>query len=417
MSNNWFFDFVRFKKGTKAKAEAVNSVFDQLVVGMDKMPTEANMNQGTHNYAVDSGSTVNQYVVTIAHISGSYQNAQRVTVLTARANTGPITLNASGIGNTAVTLNDGSAVPSGLILENSMFTAEFNATRGNWQILGYFNITSTVTAFIATLLDDATAAAARATLGALSKVSDDTTIGNITTSNTAPKYTLIETGVTADYARWDVFVNSQQINYRILSDNGSTTNNYLTVSRAAAVVSTTTLLGDIVDLVAATVKINNVDVPAAPAVFGVVEANAMVSAASDGDVDFPSGTTLKIQNTELLNLIYPVGAIYTSTVNASPSSILGGTWTSIRTGRVLISESGSYAAGNTFGDNDGVAHNHPDTFSIDNNTDFTLVSGGAVPVQQASHNHPISGSVSNNTPGTNDNMQESLAVYMWERTA
>ena len=31
----------------------------------------------------------------------------------------------------------------------------------------------------------------------------------------------------------------------------------------------------------------------------------------------------------IFNSIYPVGAIYTSTVNTSPSSLFGGTWSSI----------------------------------------------------------------------------------------
>lgn len=40
---------------------------------------------------------------------------------------------------------------------------------------------------------------------------------------------------------------------------------------------------------------------------------------------------------QLLDMIYPVGAIYTSLVNTSPASTLGGTWTAIEGDRVLWS--------------------------------------------------------------------------------
>jgi len=128
---------------------------------------------------------------------------------------------------------------------------------------------------------------------------------------------------------------------------------------------------------------------------------------------------LQIQSTGLLDLIYPVGAIYMSTENVSPSSILGGVWGTIRTGKVLVSENATYSAGSTYGSNTQAVHSHSNgSLTADVQIGFDLCDpGAAVFAAPFNHTHDISGSTSNNSAVTNDNMQQSLAVYMWERTA
>lgn len=51
---------------------------------------------------------------------------------------------------------------------------------------------------------------------------------------------------------------------------------------------------------------------------------------------------------EILELVYPVGSIYRSTVNNSPATFLGGEWVQIKD-KFLMSESTSYTAGSTGG--------------------------------------------------------------------
>jgi microcystin-dependent protein len=50
----------------------------------------------------------------------------------------------------------------------------------------------------------------------------------------------------------------------------------------------------------------------------------------------------------LINIIYPVGAIYMSTNNVSPATFLGGTWERIKD-KFLLTAGDTYAAGSTGG--------------------------------------------------------------------
>lgn len=49
----------------------------------------------------------------------------------------------------------------------------------------------------------------------------------------------------------------------------------------------------------------------------------------------------------LLEAVYPVGAVYISTVNTSPSSLIGGTWTQITNAALRASTSIGYTGSDT----------------------------------------------------------------------
>lgn len=61
-----------------------------------------------------------------------------------------------------------------------------------------------------------------------------------------------------------------------------------------------------------------------------------------------------IKVSQLLDLFYPVGSIYTSTKNTNPAATLGGTWTQIKD-RFLLCAGDSYSAGATGG---SATHTH-----------------------------------------------------------
>ena len=61
-----------------------------------------------------------------------------------------------------------------------------------------------------------------------------------------------------------------------------------------------------------------------------------------------------IKVSQLLDLFYPIGSIYTSTKNTNPAATLGGTWTQIKD-RFLLCAGDSYNAGSTGGN---ATHTH-----------------------------------------------------------
>ena len=65
--------------------------------------------------------------------------------------------------------------------------------------------------------------------------------------------------------------------------------------------------------------------------------------------DFNVNGTLKVNNTNIFDLIYPVGSIYMSVNSTSPEVLFGGTWEQIQ-GKFLLGMSSSYPAGSSGGE-------------------------------------------------------------------
>lgn len=120
----------------------------------------------------------------------------------------------------------------------------------------------------------------------------------------------------------------------------------------------------------------------------------------------------------LLNIIYPVGSIYTSTVNQNPKTLFGfGTWEQIQD-RFLLAAGSSYSAGST-----GGAADHK--LEIDEMPAHTHNVGlESQKLQQGTHYSRVTAagstsSVVSSTGGgkAHNNMPPYLAVYVWKRTA
>jgi hypothetical protein len=150
-----------------------------------------------------------------------------------------------------------------------------------------------------------------------------------------------------------------------------------------------------------------------------------------------------------LQIMFPVGCIYTTTVSTNPNTLFGfGTWVAFGAGRVLIGNGGGFTAGATGGSADAVAVSHSHTATSSSSSSVTdsghthnylkttrqgasgpLENGGewdAVQstVASASATTGISVSTSTSTTvasagvsGTNANLQPYVVVYMWNRTA
>ena len=149
-----------------------------------------------------------------------------------------------------------------------------------------------------------------------------------------------------------------------------------------------------------------------------------------------------------LQILYPVGVIYTSTNDINPSSIFGfGTWSTFGAGRVTIGAGGSYPSGSTGGSADAIVVSHTHPFSAttggqsaththnsqyDGRTpgsiDYTgagseiggMGAGYTYPTTANSndHTHNLSGTTSaTGSSATGANLPPYIVVYMWLRTA
>jgi microcystin-dependent protein len=167
-------------------------------------------------------------------------------------------------------------------------------------------------------------------------------------------------------------------------------------------------------------------------------------------------STTQIATTAFVNAAivaaYPVGSIYMSTVATNPNTLFGfGTWVTYGSGRVLISQDGTYTAGSTGGSATTTlieanlpSHTHSATFtgtalgthdhyvgSNDSTAGYGSDSGNREFVQNynagngpATYTNPISagtpsGSVSVGNTGSGtafSNLPPYIAVYMWNRT-
>jgi len=140
-----------------------------------------------------------------------------------------------------------------------------------------------------------------------------------------------------------------------------------------------------------------------------------------------------------MQLLHPVGSIYTSTSSTNPGTAFGfGTWVAFGAGRVLIGNGGGFSAGATGGSADAVvvSHTHTATSVVTDpghihNLPGNTGSGGinqtqigvsntSVNATSASATTGITVATTNSTEGvsgTNANLQPYVVVYMWNRTA
>ena len=149
--------------------------------------------------------------------------------------------------------------------------------------------------------------------------------------------------------------------------------------------------------------------------------------------DFNVNGTLKVNNKNIFDLIYPVGSIYISVNSTNPEVLFGGTWEQIQ-GRFLLGMSSSYPMGSTGGSKDAVvvAHTHNPAneagytgFITNSKKAFSI--GDMGPQSGSGRYYPYASAafdISRNTAtgstgvsGTDKNMPPYLAVAMWKRTA
>tara|TARA_R110000868_G_scaffold156582_2_gene383496 strand:- start:399 stop:1073 length:675 start_codon:yes stop_codon:yes gene_type:complete len=139
-----------------------------------------------------------------------------------------------------------------------------------------------------------------------------------------------------------------------------------------------------------------------------------------------------------LQLLYPVGTIYTNaTSSTNPATSLGfGTWTAFGAGRVMVGFNSSNALFDTAEETGGsadsivVSHTHTTTVTDPGHTHGTtsaLIAGGSFVAPGGGSFSPGAlptattgitvANASTGVSGTDTNYQPYITVYMWKRTA
>ena len=153
--------------------------------------------------------------------------------------------------------------------------------------------------------------------------------------------------------------------------------------------------------------------------------------------DFNVNGTLKVNNTNIFDLIYPVGSIYMSVNSTSPEVLFGGTWEQIQ-GKFLLGMSSSYSLGSTGGE---AQHTLTEAEMPSHNGHLSAGITGTAPYEKGNYKgylnsstmtaygdigrgwnvysgnemHPASEAVGGGN--AHNNMPPYLAVAMWKRTA
>lgn len=135
------------------------------------------------------------------------------------------------------------------------------------------------------------------------------------------------------------------------------------------------------------------------------------------NADLLGGMTLA----QIILMMYPVGAIYTSTVATSPATLFGGTWESIG-GRFLLAANSTYPAGSTGGEAEvsltDPAQNAPHKHSVGVCMDSFAGSVWALGDNVRESITYLDSYVTESGEGApHNNMPPYLAVYMWQRIA
>jgi hypothetical protein len=133
---NQYFNFLpeNFPNGSKAFAATLKNLVNALTEAFDLLPDLTTLVLfGTK--AATSAGTANAYTATISGIEG-LNDFQRILLKMHAGNTGPSTLNLSGLGARPIIKSDGTPLEEGDLAENFIADLIFNETESAWYLQG-----------------------------------------------------------------------------------------------------------------------------------------------------------------------------------------------------------------------------------------------------------------------------------------
>lgn len=120
--------------------------------------------------------------------------------------------------------------------------------------------------------------------------------------------------------------------------------------------------------------------------------------------------SIKVSKTDLIDLVYSVGAIYISVNSTSPKDLFGGTWEQIKD-TFLLSAGDSYTAGSTGGEATYTLTKAQTPFY----TTGEEASGYGIMTNSGFKDRVIVERPSKKSTNNINNMPPYLTVYMWKR--
>lgn len=156
--------------------------------------------------------------------------------------------------------------------------------------------------------------------------------------------------------------------------------------------------------------------------------------------DNSASTTKRMTIQAMMEMIYPIGSIYTNAaVSTNPATLLGfGTWTAFASGRVLVGVDTGQTEFDTLGETGGAKTHtltsgempsHTHTQNSHNHQEQVATAGGAgtgitgtanLVGNTGSNQSTVSTTATNQNTGgggAHNNLQPYITVYMWQRTA
>ena len=134
MSNSYFnFTTGRMVAGENALAEDVNSGFDAVAAGFDKLPTPDATKFLAGAHETTSGS-VGNFVLAVT--ADSYFDGMAVSFKANHSNSGACTLNVGSLGAKSLVDGNGATLAVGDIVANSIYAARYNSTSDKFHLVG-----------------------------------------------------------------------------------------------------------------------------------------------------------------------------------------------------------------------------------------------------------------------------------------
>ena len=134
MSNSYFnFTTGRMVAGEDALAEDVNSGFDAVAAGFDKLPTPDATKFLTGAHETTTGSAGN---FVLAVTADSYFDGMSVSFKANHSNSGACTLNVGSLGAKSLVDGNGAALAVGDIVANSLYASRYNSTSDKFHLVG-----------------------------------------------------------------------------------------------------------------------------------------------------------------------------------------------------------------------------------------------------------------------------------------